>query len=149
MPSRDKPPPPVVAYEAVTVACGHVVQFRLFEDRKDRYRADRRKKLIGRACKACRAARQQAEQEALEKRRAERAARAQAEPSPKKSRPPLGRLPDGSRYDVAYDATAQAWSGTLTIPGREAFTASASGVFTLLSKLDGLYRATLPEPAEA
>jgi hypothetical protein len=55
-------------------------------------------------------------------------------------------LPDGSRFDVAYDATAQAWSGTLTVPTAGTFTASVGAVFKLLSKLDAQYRASLPPP---
>jgi hypothetical protein len=55
-------------------------------------------------------------------------------------------LPDGSRFDVAYDAVAQAWSGTLSVPAAGTFTASASGVFKLLAQLDAQYRAGLPPP---
>ena len=65
-----------------------------------------------------------------------------------------GRLPDGAKFSVVYDAKAQRWSGTLEIPdagligelaatGEAAsgvFRASASGVFRLLSKLDADYR---------
>jgi hypothetical protein len=120
------------------------VPFGLFEDKKDRYRDDRRKKLISRVCKVCRAEREKAEQEAAQNRRAERAERAQGEPGPKQAKPLPGRLPDGARYEVTYDAASQTWSGTLTVPGRKVFSASASGVFKLLSKLDGLYRASLP-----
>jgi hypothetical protein len=153
-PGQKPPPPPIVAYEAVTVACGHVEQFGLFEDKKDKFRADRRQKLIGRVCKACRAQREREEQEAAAQRRAERAKNeaGQALQRRKPPRRPLGRLPDRSRFEVQFDAAAASWSGTLTVPGDgEAltFTATTSGVFTLLSKLDQLYRATLPAlPAE-
>ena len=56
-----------------------------------------------------------------------------------------GRLPDGSSFAVSYDAAAERWSGTLTIPPGDSaavrvFTASASGVFNLLRALDGTYR---------
>ena len=150
-PGQRPPPPPVVAYEAVTVACGHVEQFGLFEDKKDKFRAARRQKLMGRLCKACRAQREQEEQQAAAQRRAERAKNQagqepKARPGPKRQ---AGRLPDRSRFEVQFDAAAEAWSGTLTMPGDgEAltFSATASGVFTLLSKLDQLYRATLPAP---
>jgi hypothetical protein len=55
-------------------------------------------------------------------------------------------LPDGSRFDVVYDASAPTWSGTLTVPAAGTFTASASAVFKLLSKLDAQYRASLSSP---
>lgn len=66
--------------------------------------------------------------------------------------PTHGRLPDGATFDVRYDAAAEAWTGTLTIPAAVAtelageladkiFTGSASGVFRLLQDLDGRYRA--------
>ena len=146
-------PPPVVAYEDVTVACGHVERFGLFEDKKDKFRADRRKKLIGRVCKACRAQREREEQEAAEQRRAERAKNtaAQERKRPKmQKRQQVSRLPDQSGFEVRYHAATETWSGTLTVPVDgvpNTFTASASGVFTLLSMLDTLYRATQPAPA--
>jgi hypothetical protein len=152
-PGQKPPPPPVVAYEDVVVACGHVEKFGLFEDKKDKFRADRRKKLMGRLCKACRAQREKEEQEAAAQRRAERA-KNQAGQEPKARKGPkgqAGRLPDRSRFEVQFDASAEAWSGTLTVPRdgvSNTFTASASGVFTLLTKLDTLYRATLPAPAQ-
>jgi hypothetical protein len=151
-PGQRPPPPPVVAYEDVTVACGHVERFGLFEDKKDKFRADRRKKLISRVCKACRAQREREEQEAAAQRRAERA-KNQAGQEPKGRKMPkrqTGRLPDRSRFEVQFDAATETWSGTLTISvdgGARTFTAAASGVFTLLSKLDELYRATLPTSA--
>ncbi len=51
-----------------------------------------------------------------------------------------GRLPDNAVYHVAYDASRTLWSGVLEIPGCPVFTASASGVFRLLTKLDGMWR---------
>ena len=62
----------------------------------------------------------------------------------------VGRLPDQSGFEVRYDAATEMWSGTLTVPGDpmpRTFTASASGVFKLLSSLDKLYRASLSPPA--
>src|SRR5262249_18468637 len=117
-PGQKPPPPPVVAYEDVVVACGHVEQFGLFEDTKDKFRADRRQKLIARVCKACRAQREREEQEAAAQRRAERAKNqaGQAPPGRKPPRRPLGRLPDRSRFEVQFDAAAEAWSGTLIVP---------------------------------
>src|SRR5262249_17453998 len=132
-PGQKPPPPPVVAYEDVVVACGHVEKFGLFEDKKDKFRAGRRQKLMGRLCKTCRAQREKEVQEAAEKRRAERA-KNQAGQGPKARKGPkrqTGRLPDRSRFAVQFDAAAEAWSGTLTVPGDgEAltFTATTSGV---------------------
>ncbi len=54
------------------------------------------------------------------------------------------RLPDGSVFQVRYDAVAVMWSGALIIKtetGEEVFESDASGVFKLLSRLDGQYRA--------
>jgi hypothetical protein len=140
--------PPVVGIEQVTVQCGHVVPFELFDLKKDKFRADRRKKLTDRACTACRVKAQEekqaAEMEEARKRRLEN-------PKPKKQWPPPrteGRLPDGSRFDVAWDAAKGEWSGTLTVPTLAPFTAAAPGVFKLLQVLDGMYRATLPAGAE-
>jgi len=135
--------PPVVGVEQVTVRCGHVVPFELFDLKKDKFRNDRRKKLTDRDCSDCRIkaqeARQAADQEAARKRRLDK---------PKKEKPPAnpsGRLPDGSRFDITWDAAKEQWSGTLAVPGLASFTAAASGVFKLLQVLDGLYRAALAE----
>ena len=66
------------------------------------------------------------------------------------------RLPEGSRFDVKYDASSVMWSGSLSIPlseeetakkGIEAilFSDSRSGVFQLLGSLDRMYREFLCE----
>jgi len=147
---KDTPPPPIVAYEDIVASCGHPEKFGLFEDRLDKFRRDRRKKAAGRPCKACRERRQQEEDEAAKVRRAEKQKRAQeaamaAASAPKKKPTPdnAGRLPDGSKFDVVYDASKTHWTGTLTI-GEKVFTGSASGLFTLLNRLDQQYRQTLP-----
>ena len=65
-----------------------------------------------------------------------------------------GRLPDGARFDVKYDATSQTWFGTLRIPGQtilsEAnyFGGQAKGVFRLLEDLDTQYRNHLKAKGE-
>jgi hypothetical protein len=138
---RPAPPqkvkPPVVGTEQATARCGHAVPFELFEDKKDKYRDARRKKLTDRDCSACRvkaqAEKEAADKEAARKRRAEK-------PNPPPA-PEKGRLPHGSRYDVAYDAGKEQWCGTLTVPGLAPITAEASAVFKLLRRLDDLYRA--------
>lgn len=142
---RATPPPPVVAYEDVVAACGHPEKFGLFEDRKDKFRNDRRKKVTDRPCRACREKKRLEEEAAAAARKAERAQRAAANSRPaKRPGPKLERLPDGSKFDVRYDATRELWSGTLVIQG-QTFTDSASGVFNLLTKLDRQYRkATAP-----
>jgi hypothetical protein len=53
-----------------------------------------------------------------------------------------GRLPDGARFAVAYDADAERWTGTLTI-GDKVFAGEQGALFKLLEKLDQLYRASL------
>jgi hypothetical protein len=121
-------------------------------DSKDRFREDRRKKAISRDCKACREKKQQQAQEAAELRRSEKEKRkmqeaAQPPRQGKTDRQQLPRLPDGSRFEVCYDAAKEQWSGSLTIPTSDGapatFTGTGSGLFPLLSKLDGQYRATL------
>jgi hypothetical protein len=132
----------------VTAACGHTERFGLFEDRKDKYRDARRQKVAARVCKACRAQRQRAEQEAAQRRRAERGDVPPVEGRKGRVKVALGRLPHGARFAVGYDAASETWSGQLTVPVPEAapaiFTASASGVFKLLARLDQLYRDSLP-----
>lgn len=59
-----------------------------------------------------------------------------------------GRLPDGSSFDVKWDATAELWKGRLVmVLNGEAmqFYCEHNGVFALLSKLDNQYRAVLRE----
>src|ERR1700722_9379386 len=65
-PGDRPPPPPIVAYEDVTASCGHTEKFGLFADKQDRFRNDRRKKVLERPCKACREAKQREEQEAAQ-----------------------------------------------------------------------------------
>ena len=125
---------PFERFEDVVVRCGHVEKFGLLPDGKDRFRDDRRRKLAGRDCKACREKRAMELAADAESRRAEKERRRQGEAAkrPKPSRPPAGRLPDGSRYDVRYDATDKAWSGTLTVPtpgGPLTFEGTRSGVW--------------------
>jgi hypothetical protein len=142
------PPPPIVAYEDVIASCGHPEKFGRFEDRLDRFRKDRRKKVTDRPCKACREQKRLEEEEATRVRREEKRQRAeaaaQAGPSPKEPADGTSRrLPDGSKFEVVYDASQTRWNGTLTI-GEKVFTGSAGGVFKLLGRLDQQYRASLP-----
>jgi hypothetical protein len=136
----------------VVVRCGHVEKFGLMPDGKDRFREDRRKKAIGRDCKACRERKRQQEQEAADLRRSEKEKRkvqeaAQPPRKGKTDRRQPGRLPDGSRFEVCYDAAMEQWSGSLTVPTSDGppatFSGTGSGLFPLLSSLDRQYRATL------
>jgi hypothetical protein len=143
---RATPPPPIVAYEDVTAACGHPEKFGLFEDRLDRFRRDRRKKVTDRPCRACRERKRLEEEEALRLRKAqklERAEKAAMSPAPKKLPANQERLPDGSKFEAVYDATRTQWVGTLTV-GAAVFKDSAGGVFKLLTRLDEQYRKSLP-----
>src|SRR5262249_33427249 len=122
-PSRrrpDRPFIPFVGFEDVVARCGHVEKFGLLPDNKDRFRNDRRKKAMGRDCKACREKRQQQEQQAAELRRAEKEKRKVDEEQKarqgKAAGPHSGRLPDGSRFEVSYDAAKERWTGSLTVP---------------------------------
>jgi len=134
----------------VTAACGHPEKFGLFEDRKDRFRRDRRKKVTDRPCRACREVKRQEEEAAALVRKAEKQQRAKeaamAQEQKQQQKPAgesPGRLPDGAKYDVVYNAAQTQWTGTLTV-GDKVFTGSAGGLFTLLSKLDRQYRQTMP-----
>ena len=60
---------------------------------------------------------------------------------PRREQPDPGRLPHGAIFHVEYDGTKQEWSGTLTIPGYEPFSGTASGLFRLERNLDGMFRA--------
>ncbi len=141
------PPPPIVSYEDVVASCGHPEKFGLFEDRKDKFRKDRRKKVTDRPCRACREKKRLEEEQLLAERRAEKQKRAaeaaKTGQTKRANRRSPERLPDGSKFEVIYDAAKVMWNGTLTI-GEQSFTGSASGLFPLLSKLDRQYRQTLP-----
>jgi hypothetical protein len=54
-------------------------------------------------------------------------------------------LPDGSKFEVVYDANETRWNGTLTV-GDKVFTGSAGNLFKLLNRLDQQYRRSL-QPA--
>lgn len=145
---KDKPPPPIVAYEDVVASCGHPEKFGRFEDRLDKFRKDRRKKVTDRPCRACRERKRIEEEEAAKVRQAEkqqRAKEAATAGAPAKKKPfgqIMDRLPDGAKFEVVYDASQTRWTGTLTI-GEKVFTDSAGGVFKLLNRLDHQYRQTL------
>ncbi len=145
MPRRrpgDKPFIPFARFEDVVARCGHVEKFGLLPDGKDRFREGRRQKAISRDCKACRERKQREQEEAAQQRRAEKVQDGERAPRPAKT-----RLPDGSRFEIQYDAAKQQWSGTLTVPTEGgspvAITGSRSGLFPLLASLDEQYRATL------
>ena len=74
---RLTPPPPIVAYEDVIASCGHPEKFGLFEDRLDKFRKGRRKKVTDRPCKACRERKRLEEQEAIKVRKVEKKQRAE------------------------------------------------------------------------
>lgn len=140
--------PAVVGVEQVTVQCGHAVPFELFDPKKDKFRDARRKKLTDRPCSACRIKAQEARQ-AVEKEAARQKRLAKAKNAAVAASDPRNRLPDGSRFDVAYDASKGQWSGTLAVPGLAPISAAASGVFKLLMNLDRLYRKAAAPEAEA
>ena len=64
------------------------------------------------------------------------------------------RLPDGSKFAARYDAAAQRWTGTLTVPrpghpnGDLVLHNFKSGIFRLLELLDANYRVYLAEKAQ-
>lgn len=63
-----------------------------------------------------------------------------------------GRLPDGSEFQARYDARARRWAGTLRVSVNgeaKVFEESASGVWSLMGKLDARYREWLHPTPEA
>jgi hypothetical protein len=143
--SDNKPKSPVLRTEQVKASCGHMTDFKIYDDKKDqRFREQRRAKTAERPCPSCR---QKAHQERLaqeERARQEKAHRiAEAAKAPKPQAPDNPqrgrRLPHGSNFNVTYDATKMQWSGTLTVPEKGTFTATASGINALLKLLDKQY----------
>jgi hypothetical protein len=104
----------------------------LYGDERDRqFAEDRRAKAASRPCAACR---QKAEAEK------ELAAKQKKQATPAHQAPATTpRLPDGSAFNVTYDATKKEWRGSLTVPGKGELTAAASGVFRLLRELEQQY----------
>ena len=65
-----------------------------------------------------------------------------ATPANRRCRGPApSRLPDGSRFDVHYDAQLESWSGTLQVPGHPQVRLEWRTLFGLISKLDARHRA--------
>jgi hypothetical protein len=144
----DKPFVPFARFEDVVVRCGHVEKFGLMPEGKDRFREARRQKALSRDCKACREKKHKEQLEAQERRKAEKEQRrAQQGERPSRSEKPKTRLPDGSRFEVQYDAAKAQWTGTLSVPtsgqATATFSGSRSSLFKLLAILDDQYRATL------
>ena len=150
-PAPSAPAGPGAGTEQVWAKCGHAVPMELYPDGRDKFRDSRRKHIADRDCPECRRKaheeRTRAEMEAARLRRLAlppglEAGRRRGGPGTQ-----ADRLPHGSRFDVAYDAAAARWSGTLTVPaatGAEpaVFSAWGSGVFRLLRILDDMYRAS-------
>jgi hypothetical protein len=129
---RKPPPPPTVSTETVIVACGHTAVFPLFADKQDKYRAERRKKLVSKPCAECRQVAAAAEVARQKAQRAERLKKEAAWITMS------GRLPDASKFEVVYDATRETWTGVLSVVGQK-FLGEHSGVFGLLRTLDRMY----------
>ena len=134
--------PPIVAYETVQASCGHDIQFGLFEDRLDKFRKERRIKWQQKPCPACKILQR-------EQREAEQKLKREQKGLPGQGKWKHGRLvdrlPHDSVFHVTYNAEAERWSGTLTVPGREPFVNDSSGLFKLLPKLDAMYRQWVAE----
>jgi hypothetical protein len=145
-PGDNRPFVPFERFEDVKARCGHIVQFGLLPDGKDRFREGRRNKATSRDCKACREKKQQEQLEVAQRKQAEKEQRKLQEGT-RPTRPDKTRLPDGSRFEVQYDAANAQWTGTLSVPTAGAkpasFTGSRSSLFKLLAILDDQYRATL------
>jgi hypothetical protein len=135
---------PVQRTEQVRASCGHMTDFKIFDDRKDqRFREQRRAKTVGRPCSSCR---QKANEERIaqadraKQEKARRSEEAKAQKPLTEEKPQGGRrLPHGSNFNLTYDATKMEWSGSLTVPDKGTFTAVASGMNRILKLLDDLY----------
>jgi hypothetical protein len=139
--SYSKPKSPVLRIEKVKAACGHLTDFEVFDDKKDqRFREQRRAKTASRPCLDCRQKAQAERIAQAEKSRVEKANAPPEQPKKKEKVPQVERrLPNGSTFNVTFDAAKMEWSGKLTIPEQGEFTAVASGVFRLLERLDRQY----------
>ena len=143
--SDNKPKSPVLRTEQVKASCGHMTDFNIYDDRKDqRFREQRRAKTAGRPCPSCRQKAHEerlAQEERARQEKAHRIAEAAKAPKPQApANPQRGRrLPHGSNFNITYDATKMQWSGTLTVPEKGTFTATASGINGLLKQLDKQY----------
>jgi hypothetical protein len=108
-------------------------------------------KLAGGSCEACQQQQRAAQKKASALRKQERAAVKREKKAAKRDAADedRSRLPGGSTFAATYDAEAVAWTGQLTILSadgeRQEFFATASAVFKLMAKLDGLYRVWLAE----
>ncbi len=58
------------------------------------------------------------------------------------------RLPDHSVFRIEWSVMEQQWKGYLEVPNEGVFTSSAFTAYTLLSKLDNLYRQSLKKSLE-
>lgn len=144
-----KSPPPVVCSTVIKVRCGHTVPFELYEERLDKHRETRRKKLTERDCPECRKTAQAAKEKADQEARQERL---KNDPPKDQGWRKLARLPDLSHFNATYHSGEETWKGTLEIdlmpPGCDTpqhlkFYDEAPGVFKMLSKLDAKWRSWL------
>lgn len=150
-----KPPfarskPPIKEVIDVPAKCGHMVKFELFEDKKDKYREQRKAKITVKDCKECKV---KAEEEKRRLYLEDQKAKGIDRKKPgwkKRVSENLGRLPHGSKFDIApFDARNVEWTGTLTIaswvmsPQPPVFSCSDGGLVGLVHELDKQWRAWL------
>jgi hypothetical protein len=132
-----------------------MTDFAVFDDKKDqRFREQRRAKAASRPCPACRRKiyeERLVQEEKMRQEKAQRRAEAGEKQSqtvtpPPKPAQPERRLPHGSAFHVTYDASKTEWQGSLVVPDKGEFTATASGVFRLLRQLDDQYWKSVRPP---
>lgn len=134
--------------EIIVAACGHEVEFLIFEDAQDRFREKRRLKVLDNPCKECKQAKHQ---KTMKEQQA--AKREKLKTTPKKvyvarwkrnAAENTARLPHGCMFqDVRYDAVRVMWTGKLLVPGFNRyieFEGEHTAVFGLLALLDSKYR---------
>lgn len=148
-PRQVKPKPPVVGVEPVAVLCGCIVEFELFELKKDKYREQRKAKLQKRKCKECRRKGHEEYQkiqhaEALIRRKIKADNRYQ-------KRDKERRLPDQAKVYAVFDGVNKIWTVNMICPTDGlsdcvntmdiTFEKSGSGLFQCIHVLDKEWKA--------
>ncbi len=151
-PAAPEPPkrgkPPVAGTEQVTCLCGHLGQFEIFEDKKDKYRDTRRAKFAGKKCPDCR--KQDLEEQIKRQQEGgkERRTRKRAAQRAKRNRD-WQRLPHGSFFFGVFDGSKMNWEVILGAVGGgnsfEGFNGDGSGIFPTLERVDKQYRKWVAE----
>jgi hypothetical protein len=125
--------PPSVQYVAIWCYCGHPGPFEVKLNEPPKKAAARKRKAMLRSCRAC-------EEKEFARVRAEARLRWHLKQKARE------RLPNKSVFRATYDAAAELWQVSLAIHHASQdfnFADGATGMMTLLRRLDDRWRATL------